>query len=89
MTERTTVRLPPELVRRAKRKAAKEGRTLTSLIEDGLRRVLDERAGKTEIAHKPAPVSSASGGLAPGMDWDKLATRAQEMDDIEYVRRLK
>ena len=44
MAERTTVRLPDDLVRRAKRKALAEGRSLTSLIEDGLRRVLDDRA---------------------------------------------
>jgi hypothetical protein len=44
MTERTTVRLPEDLIRLAKRKAADEGRSLTSLIEDGLRRVVaDER----------------------------------------------
>jgi hypothetical protein len=37
MAERTTVRLPEDLIRRAKIEAAAEGRTLTSLIEDGLR----------------------------------------------------
>jgi len=31
---RTTVRLPDDLLLRAKRKAAEEGRTLTSLIEE-------------------------------------------------------
>ena len=36
--QRTTVRLPKELLRLAKRKAAEEGRTLTALIEEGLRR---------------------------------------------------
>jgi hypothetical protein len=35
--------LPEDLVRRAKCKALAEGRSLTALIEDGLRRVLDER----------------------------------------------
>jgi predicted DNA binding CopG/RHH family protein len=30
---RTTVRLPDELIERAKRKAAAEGRSLTALIE--------------------------------------------------------
>src|SRR5271170_2561068 len=42
MTERTTVRLPPDLVRRAKHKAAEQGRSLTALIEEGLRRVVDD-----------------------------------------------
>ena len=46
MTERTTARLPEELMNRARRKAAAEGRTLTSLIEDGLRAVVAEK--KTE-----------------------------------------
>src|SRR6266702_1379645 len=42
MTERTTVRLPADLLKRARRKAAAERRTLTSLIEDGLRSVVAE-----------------------------------------------
>ena len=42
MIERTTVRLPADLLNRAKRKAAAERRTLTSLIEDGLRLVVAE-----------------------------------------------
>jgi predicted nucleic acid-binding protein len=45
MAERTTVRLPEDL-NRAKRKAAAEGRTLTSLIEDRLRLIaVDEAFG--------------------------------------------
>jgi len=44
MEERTTVRLPQDLLNRARRKAAAEGRTLTSLIADGLRMVIaDDR----------------------------------------------
>ena len=86
MTERTTVRLPEELVRRAKRKAAAEGRTLTSLIEDGLRNVLDERARKGGAKRKPLPVSSATGGLKPGIDWN--FRDLEEMEDIERMRRI-
>ena len=41
MIERTTVRLPRELLARAKRKAVAERRTVTSLIEEGLRFVVD------------------------------------------------
>lgn len=39
---RTTVRLNADLLRAAKIKAAQEGRTLTSLLEEGVRRVLAE-----------------------------------------------
>ena len=46
--KRTTVRLPQDLISRAKRKALVEGRSLASLIEDGLRRVLDERPSNGE-----------------------------------------
>ena len=42
MAERTTVRLPEDLIKRAKRKAAAEGSTLTALIEEGLRLVVFE-----------------------------------------------
>ena len=89
MTERTTVRLPPDLVKRAKRKAAREGRTLTSLIEDGLRRVLDEPDPAKPKKRVLPPVSKATGGLKPGFSWDKLASQAQEMEDIEYMRRFR
>jgi hypothetical protein len=91
MIERTTVRLPKELLARAKRKAAAEGRTLTSLIEDGLRAMLAEggKPKKAPTRRVVLPVSSATGGLRPGIDPDKLATIAQEMDDLEYIERLK
>jgi len=91
MIERTTVRLPKVLLARAKRKAAAEGRTLTSLIEDGLRSVLAERAKpkKAPARRIVLPVSKATGGLRPGIDPDKLATIAQEMEDLEYIERLK
>jgi hypothetical protein len=80
MTKRISVRLPQELVDRARRKAAAEGRTLTSLIEDGLRRVV---AGERAL-----PVSKGTGGLMPGVDLTRFST-IEEMDDLEYVERMK
>jgi hypothetical protein len=86
MQERTTVRLPQDLLVRAKRKAAAEGRTLTSLIEDGLRRVIDDRKPSKE--RLPLRVSSATGGPFPGIDITRAST-LQDMDDLEYVERMK
>jgi hypothetical protein len=64
MPERTTVRLPEELLARAKRKAAREGPTLTSLIEDGLRLVTEE-SRPPEKAERVLPrISTAKGGFA-------------------------
>ena len=85
MTDRTTVRLPGELLVQAKRKAAAEGRTLTSLIEEGLRRVVAE---KREIAMRGRvvlPVSKARGGFAPGFTSFK---DIEDLEDEEYVKRL-
>jgi len=88
MTERTTVRLPNDLVKRAKRKAAAEGRTLTSLIEDGLRIVVAEKAKTVKIKRKSPRVSKAGGGLVPGIDLTSTSA-FEEIDDLEYVRRMK
>ena len=66
MSERTTVRLPPELLRRAKRKAAAERRTLTELIEDGLRMVefaMSHEAVRGAL-NVTAPVAATQGAFA-------------------------
>jgi hypothetical protein len=84
MTDRTTVRLPDELMTRAKRKATAEGRTLTSLIEEGLRRVLaDKPQPKPPVM---PPVSKATGGFAPGV---RSVRDVEELEDAEYVERLR
>lgn len=88
MTERTTVRLPEELLIRAKQKAAAEGRTLTSLIEEGLRVVVAEKPEQAKKERVLPRVSTASGGLLPGVLLDKFSDY-QEMEDIEYVERMK
>ena len=87
MTERTTVRLPEDLLNRAKRKAAAEGRTLTSLIEDGLRLVVAENR-KAKGKRILPRVSTATGGPMPGIDLTDFSA-LQEMDDLEYVERMK
>jgi hypothetical protein len=87
MITRTTVRLPEDLMRRAKRKAAAEGKSLTELIEAGLRQMLKESPRGRPRRILP-PVSSASGGLMPGIDLNDLAT-IQEIEDLESARRLE
>jgi hypothetical protein len=87
MTERTTVRLPDELVTRAKRKAAAEGRTLTALIEDGLRRVVNEPKAPAKRRKMPR-ISAAKGGLLPGVDLTNNAS-LQDLDDADDVERMK
>jgi hypothetical protein len=88
--ERTTVRLPKDLLDRARKKARDEGRTLTSLIEQGLREAIAERPETLTRREVKLPVSGASGeGLAPGLNWETLSKDVQEMEDLEYVERMK
>lgn len=74
---RTTVRLRNDLLKRARERAAADGRTLTSLIEEGLVRVLDEpqsrRSRKVTL-----PVSRARGGVLPGVDLN----RSGDLEDL-------
>jgi hypothetical protein len=88
MIERTTVRLPEELLRRARRKAVAEGRTLTALIEDGLRRVVSEKKTDANPERVLPPVARETGGLLPGIDLNNSAA-LQEMDDLEMLARLR
>jgi hypothetical protein len=88
MTERTTVRLPEELLKRAKRKAAAEGRTLTSLITDGLQYVVGEPRRVAKHSRVLPRVSKARSGLIPGFDPVSFSN-LQEMDDLDRVDRMK
>lgn len=76
---RTTVRLDDDLLRRAKRRAAATGRTLTSLIEDGLRLVLARPARAARRPRADLPVSGR-GGTLPGVDLDNTAALYELMD---------
>jgi hypothetical protein len=63
---RTTVRLPDELLRRAKRAARERNTTLTALLERGLRDVLRDPTGQNSF--EMPPVSPETGGVLPGID---------------------
>lgn len=76
---RTTIRIKDSLLQRAKKRATNEGRTLTSLIEEGLALILAKpktrRAEPVEL-----PVSKASGGVLPGIDLNRSS-------DLEEIMR--
>jgi hypothetical protein len=88
MIERTTVRLPKDLLTRAKRKALAEDRTLTSLIEEGLRLVVSDDQKKNKTKRILPRFSDASGPPLPGIDISDSAA-LQEMEDLDYVERMK
>ena len=88
MIKRTTVRLPAELLRKAQRKAAAEGRTLTALMEDGLRYIVSDKPQDEKRERIMPRVSSATGGLLPGVSFTKFS-EYQEMEDLEYAEKLR
>ena len=85
MSERTTVRLPEDLVRRAKGRAAAEGRSLTALIEESVRRILNEKFPRKKTERVLPPISAKTGGLMPGIDLNDSAM-LQEMEDMGRIR---
>ena len=77
---RTTVRLRDDLLKRAKRRAAEEGRTLTSIIEEGVALVL-RRPGPRRQTPTQLPVSQAGGGVMPGVDLNCSSDLETVMDN--------
>jgi hypothetical protein len=77
---RTTIRINDDLLLRAKKRAAEERRTLTSLIEDALALVVAKpkasRRGRVEL-----PVSKASGGVLPGIDLNRSSDLEEAMNE--------
>jgi hypothetical protein len=74
---RITIRINDELLKRAKERAAHEGRTLTSLVEEGLAVILAEAKG-SRSQQVQLPKSKASGGVLPGVDLN----RSCELEDV-------
>jgi hypothetical protein len=70
---KTTVEISDALLLRAKRYARKSGKSLRALIEDGLRRVLEDEAGQARYSMPDRSVGSA-GGTNPleTMSWQDL-----------------
>ncbi len=76
---RTTIRINDDLLQRAKKRAADEGRTLISLIEDALTLIVAKpkasRRKRVEL-----PVSQASGGVLPGIDLNQSSDLEEAMN---------
>jgi hypothetical protein len=64
---KTTMNIPDALIKEAKRRALDEGRTLTDLLVEGLKGRIQR-----SVPARKLPVSSAEGGLVPGVDWETL-----------------
>ncbi len=86
-TMRTTVRLDDDLYREVKARAAREGRTVASVLEDavriGMRRPADAET-------KPfVNVPFGRGGLMPGVDLSNNAALSDLLDAGTPLERLR
>ncbi len=76
---RTTIRIKDELLKRAKKRAADEGRTLTSLVEDGLKVILAKpKANRRKRV--TLPISKSTGGVLPGVDLNRTSDLEEVMN---------
>ena len=76
---KTTIDIADPLLAQAKQVAAADGVTLRELVEDGLRRVLEERARRGEFRLRRA--TFGGGGLQPGVaegSWEHIRDLAYE-----------
>jgi hypothetical protein len=76
---RTTIRINDDLFKRAKKHAADEGRTLTSLVEDALVLILSKPKSSQRKRVK-LPVSKATGGVLPGIDLNRSSDLEEVMN---------
>jgi hypothetical protein len=80
MQLRTTVRLEESLLEEAKAQAAHQNKTLTSLIEEGLRLVIARSQAQTPRKKVVLPVSRSGGGPMPGVE---ISNSADLLDILE------
>ncbi|HUR41433.1 MAG TPA: DUF2191 domain-containing protein [Verrucomicrobiae bacterium] len=83
---RTTLDLNDTLLTQAKTRAAKENRTLTSIVEESLRLLLNG-AGKPKKIPE-IPVIRGTGGLMPGIDPVKIEAHFNALEDEERIGRI-
>ena len=80
---KTTIHIPDNLLDEAKKVAHQEGTTLKALVEEGLRKALEERRVRGQTAFKLRKASFKGQGLQPhvaGVTWDQIL-------DISYEGR--
>jgi len=76
---RTTIYLPDDLIKEAKKLAAESHRTLTAVIEDALRETMARRGRRGRP--KPVRLTTFGGnGLQPSVDLDDTASLLDLME---------
>jgi plasmid stability protein len=77
---RTTMNLPDDLYRAARVRAAEEGRTVTSLLEEALRALLASPASAETIPYRVQPLTTR-----PGVIPFDVADNAATLDYLDSL----
>ncbi len=77
---KTTIEIAEGLLTEARARAQREGTTLRALVEEGLRRVLQERPAEEEPFEL---LAYGQGGLKSGVEWKDVTRLSEE----EYARK--
>jgi hypothetical protein len=78
---RTTIRINDELLKKAKIRAAETDRSLAEVIEDALRREIDQVDAGIE-PHQVTVPTAGEGGVQPGVDLDDTSSLLDNMEGI-------
>ncbi len=84
---RTTIRLPEDLLRAAKKRAVETDRTLTRVIEDALREALSRVPSRER---KPVRLTTFRGnGVHPGVDLHDSGALLDLMEEGEPLHKRR
>jgi len=72
---KTTLNIDDSVMQRLREEAARQGRTMSELVEAGLRRVLDEPEQNVDEVREPLPQWQSGGALVDVADRDALYER--------------
>ncbi len=78
---RTTVNIDDELLAQAKVIAAQSHRTIGSVLEDALRKLISEQAASVEAAYELPRLDFSRAGLQPGVDLQDKEAMAELLGD--------
>jgi hypothetical protein len=78
---RTTINLPDDLIRRAKKRALEEGTTLTEIIGVALREALAKSPRKNPRKRFKL-ITYGKGGVYPGVNLDRTSALLDRMDGL-------
>ena len=74
---KTTLNIDDHVMQRLREAAARQGRTMSELVEAGLRRVLDEVEEGTDQVREPLPRWQSGGAYVDVADRDALQDRME------------